>query len=138
MAADGMLQIYVELAGDIAPEAARQFHAGSTLQDFKMRLEKRLLKKGRTVTWVEGSAPVIIGVRLDPGNRWMRYLVPFSSPAVAEARGRWIINGRTEDLYAKGSAHFGILGGSPQGMLKVAAGVAADRIAKQILKMSVS
>ena len=100
------------------------------------RIAKQLGKQGYRISWgTANDSAVILTVAMEPGNQFMRWLLPFSSPAVVNIQGRINVPLSQQTFTAKGSAHFGLFGGSPTGMLKVAGGVAAGSIAKQILKM---
>jgi hypothetical protein len=127
------IRLRVELG---AAPTAGSFDPMALLNHFKARLEKKLTKKGRQIFWIQDTPQISIGLFFEPGNQLLRYLVPFISPAVCNAQAVWqTAPGRVERLDARGAAHFGLFGGSAQGMLKVAATVAADRMAKQLLKV---
>ena len=116
--------------------AGAGFEPEGVLSHFWDRLATRLAKRGWQATRAAEGQPADVAVRLElsPGNRWLRYFVPFSSPAVATATGAVLRPDGSVDRHvqARGAAHFGMLGGTPTGMLKVAADRAAAGLAKQL------
>jgi hypothetical protein len=118
----------VAAGADFAPEPVEAH--------FWQRLEKNLSKRGFQAVRVGGAQPANVASRLElnPGNRLLRYFVPFASPAVTTALGAVTRSDGSVDqhIQARGTAHFGLFGGSPVGMLKAAADRAAASVAKQL------
>jgi hypothetical protein len=115
------------------PAKPFDFDPNAVLQRFRERLQGRLAKKGRAVEFAPDGA-VSLRIHLDPGNRALRYFIPFASPATVEITGN-VRNGTyNQPVHARGAANFGLFGGSPVGMLQVAADGAATRLAKQLLE----
>jgi hypothetical protein len=104
----------------------------------RQTVDKKLKKKNIDVHWSDQDGDVAVLIRLirvDEGKQFMRWLIPFSAPAVVIADVDVSIRGAGggddfDSINADGRAHFGFFGGSPTQMV----GVSADRVATQIAK----
>lgn len=105
----------------------------------KKRLEKRLGKKGIGVKWSDTAESADVSVRfveIDKGNQFLRYMLPFIAPAVVEVEGHVSPGGSApRSFHFVQKAQVGLFGGGAKSMLTVCANVAADKIAKEILKV---
>jgi hypothetical protein len=114
------------------------FDAAEVVQELKAALEKRLLKKGIALRWVEETASPEILIRvvsIDQGNQFLRWLLPFISPAVLEVEGQVAVAGAgPRPFHYVKKAQMGLAGGSAKGMLKVCATRTADKIADDVLR----
>lgn len=115
-----------------------KFDAAEITAEMKAALEKRLLKKGVAVRWseqAEGSELLIRIVDMDQGNQFLRYLLPFISPAVLEVEGQLAVAGSSpRPLHYVQRAQVGLFGGSARGMLKACAQRVADKVAGEVLR----
>ncbi len=104
----------------------------------KKTLEKKVLKKGVAVRWTDesGNPDVLIRVvEINQGNQFLRYLLPFISPAYIEVEGQVAATGFTSrPFHYVQKAQVGLFGGSARGMLKVCADRVSGKIAADILK----
>jgi len=110
------------------------FSPSEVAERFRRELAKRLGKKEVELAWrrePRGAEVRIRFVRIDEGNQFLRWLVPFIAPAVVEIEGEVALRGhepRPFEYVRK--AHFGFFGGTPQYMV----GVCADRLARGLAK----
>jgi len=85
------------------------------------------------------TKPVVIEgnfVRIDEGSRWMRYVLTlFAGHAVVEVDGNATLDGQqiAELHYVEKSAA-GLFGGNSRDLLKLCAGGAARKIAKNVIQ----
>ena len=100
------------------------------------RLSKKLEKKGITIAWQDtpGTCQLwLFFVEVDRGNQFLRWLLPFSAPAVVKFRMA-LTTGQSppEDAMYEGSAQLGLVGGFASSMIRVAADRAANKAAKTV------
>lgn len=114
------------------------FDALELTEEMKKVLEKRLLKKGIALQWMEQSESpelLIRVVEINEGNQFLRWLLPFISPAALEVEGEISMGGAAcQPFHYVQKAQMGLFGGSARGMLKVCATRVADKIARDVLK----
>ena len=114
------------------------FDAAQITAEMRTKIEQRLLKKGVAVRWNNqeaGSELAIRVVAINEGNQFLRWLLPFFSPALLEVEGQIGISGSSpKQFHYTQRAHVGLFGGSAKGMLKVNAQRVAAKIAGDVLK----
>ena len=92
------------------------FDAADVAQQLRTNLEKRLGKKGITLYWTnEMNSPEIVirVVRIDQGNQFLRYMLPFIAPAILEVEGKIAIDGSgPKKFHYTQKAQIGLFGGS--------------------------
>ncbi len=114
--------------------------ASYIVNQLQRSLEKKLGKNGVVLSWQdipEGSEVRIGFVRIDQGNRFLRWLFPFIAPAVVEVEGELTIGGSgPRPFHYVRKAQVGFLGGSAESMLGVCASRVGNHIAKTILTMT--
>lgn len=107
------------------------FDASQISSKLQAEIEKKLMKKGIRIAWNGDSTGANLKIRfveMDQGNQFLRWLLPFISPAVMELEGEFALAGAEPvPFHCKKKAHIGVFGGSGQGMLtSCAAGLAGD------------
>ncbi len=121
---------------DSGAELKVSFDASEVTAQMKTRLEKRLGKKGLALEWGEegGNAELFIRVVwIDQGNRLLRYMFPFLSPAVLEIEGEVALDGSTpQQFHYVQREQIGLFGGSARDMLKLCAQRVAKKIARDV------
>lgn len=135
-------QILINIRGRCLPQLApggTSPHVGLVLDAVKETLTKRLRKKGFDVEWSQQPGPQDLWVtitQIDPGNQFLRWLIPFLSPAIVSIQGQLNPPNSAPPVpfQIEQKAHFGLLGGTGQGMLKQCATEAAKRIGKIVVK----
>ena len=114
------------------------FDASAIELKLSQELEKRLGKKGIQLVWQNSPETAELRVRfveLDQGNRFLRYMLPFISPAVAIVEGELAAAGSAPVPFNfTRKAQFGLFGGSAQGMLQACAVSLAADIAKGVVR----
>ena len=114
------------------------FDVSEVVQELKNAMEKKLLKKGIAIRWVEETPSPEILIRvisIDQGNQFLRWLLPFIAPAALEVEGQCAIAGaRPLPFHYTQKAQMGVAGGSARGMLKVCAMRIVDKIAGDVLR----
>lgn len=99
-------------------------------------LEKRLLKKGVGLNWVdEHASPDLLLriVEINQGNQFLRWLLPFIAPATLEIEGQVAVESATpQQFHYVQRTQFGLLGGSARSMLMVCAQRVSERIANDV------
>jgi hypothetical protein len=110
----------------------------SILDRFVKALAKPLGKKGITLSPAQDPAAAALRVRfvqIEQGNQFLRYLLPFLSPAFIEIEADLVNQGTVvESFHYRQNAQVGLFGGTATGMLNVCADRVANRLAKGILK----
>lgn len=118
-----------------------QTDPGAITGTFHQELARELAKFGLQVQEshpsLEPQAYSIEGafVRIDEGNRVLRYFLTWvAGAAVVEVEG-WLFRGDVplRELYTKASMGVGILGGRTQGLLKRCAVNGAKQISRQVI-----
>jgi len=111
---------------------------GKIMAEMRASIERRLLKKGIAVRWNNqevGSELLIRVVAIDGGNQFLRWLLPFISPAIFEVEVQVGIGGSTaQQFHYTQRSHFGLFGGSAQTMLTLNAQRVANKIAGDVLR----
>ncbi len=111
-----------------------RFDVSPILQRFQQSLEKRLRKSGTSILWQpvgDRCQLVIWFLLIDQGNQFLRWLVPFCSPARIRIEGAFSADGSPAQRFVhERRADFGLAGGAAPYML----GVCADRLAKDVAK----
>lgn len=119
-------------------EVKAHFDVSVVTTEFQMVLTNQLTKKGIAVEQTSPNAQVVVRgrfVRIDEGNRFLRYLLPFlAGKAVVKVEGELIVNGRqAASLSATAKESWGLFGGGSKGLLKLCAKSCAKKVAKQVL-----
>jgi hypothetical protein len=108
------------------------------LRDLKAEIEKRLGKKGLTVQWLDATQTPELAmnlVRLDQGSQLLRYLIPFSAPAVVAIEGQVTVNSQEpREFDSTRRAHFGLFGGTAKAMLHTCNVQIAKDVTKAVIK----
>ena len=112
--------------------------AQNVVESFRTRLGRRLLKKGIAVQWNAEAAGTELMVRIvtiDPGNQFLRWLLPFVAPAVVQIEGQLGPSSpNPQPFQYTHRAHFGLAGGPSRGMLRTCAHGIADKIARDVVR----
>jgi hypothetical protein len=108
------------------------------LQDLKREIDKRLGKKGITVKWLDATQTPELAiklVRIDEGNQFLRYLIPFAAPAIVAIEGQIRVDSqKPRDFESTRRANFGVFGGSAKGMLHTCNVQIAKDVTKEVIR----
>jgi hypothetical protein len=105
--------------------------------EFQEGLNRQLMKKGIPLEQKNPDSEVFVRgkyVRVDAGNRFLRYFLTFfAGKAAVEVEGELIVQGnRKASLHAKAKQGWGLFGGNSESLLRGCAKTCAKRIAKQV------
>jgi hypothetical protein len=108
------------------------------LGDLKLEIQKRLGKKGITVQWLDATQSPELAInllRIDEGNQLLRYLIPFSAPAIVAIEGQVRVDSQEpRDFEKTRRANFGLFGGTPKSMLHYCNVLIAKDITKEVAR----
>jgi hypothetical protein len=99
-------------------------------------LTKQLRSAGRTLKWMQqpnGASLVIRLIQVEAGNQFLRYMIPFASPAVVEIEGDLLLPAGLQSFHMIRKTHFSILGGGGGYMTRVCAARLAAGVRKWLL-----
>ena len=115
------------------------YESSKVANRLRRELERRLGKKGVALAWQDqpqASEVRIRFVRIDQGNQFLRWLLPFVAPAVVEIEGEINASGRTaKPFHYIRKTHFAMFGGAAKYMVGVCADRLAGDLTKEILRM---
>ncbi len=116
---------------DTDAEINLPFETSVITKELGARLEESL-----TLNWVdESESPELLVrvVKIDQGNQFLRWLLPFIAPATLEVKGHITIgDAAPQQFHHVKNKQVGFLGGSAEGMLKACARRVAAEITSDV------
>lgn len=102
------------------------------------QMTKQCQKSGLRIRWrddANGACLLLRLVQVDEGSQFLRYMIPFSSPAIVEVEGELLTQSGPHPIHLARKAHFSVFGGTGRYMTRVCASRIAGGLQKWIMPL---